>query len=291
MKKYSLYTLVLIVISSINIYSQSPFVKFSMKKHIEYARQKAKETGLLEPKLLCALTSEREFEYFGTKFQLKYDLSTGKSDAWIYVFKEKNDSNVVHAELVVETVVTVLSLPVTQLQLDLPMMTKNVTLDDVNYEDSDVIIPIITQNIDFIDYYNQNQPFDQFNIIIANAAQVYNLIPNNPYWALAMEKNKIIKFCYAHAFTKEFACSSEYVSINDNNNSKINMYPNPSSDLINIDNFPDNEFFEIYDVYGSKIDNIPFQVNNNGLVLDIKNLTSGVYYLRTKQNYFMFVKR
>lgn len=70
----------------------------------------------------------------------------------------------------------------------------------------------------------------------------------------------------------------------------MTAYPNQIEDVIEVENFTINGSFAIYDIYGHKIDNVQFNLKNNGITLMIQNLTSGVYYLRTENDYLLFVK-
>ncbi|HRP01984.1 MAG TPA: T9SS type A sorting domain-containing protein [Candidatus Kapabacteria bacterium] len=71
---------------------------------------------------------------------------------------------------------------------------------------------------------------------------------------------------------------------------RMTAYPNQIEDVIEVENFTINGSFAIYDIYGHKIDNVQFNLKNNGITLMIQNLTSGVYYLRTENDYLLFVK-
>ena len=72
---------------------------------------------------------------------------------------------------------------------------------------------------------------------------------------------------------------SNTASVSDFENLKISMYPNPSSDFINISN--DNlsiKNIKIFNVIGKKIAEI--NVNDNKIInIDIQNLSKGIYLL------------
>jgi hypothetical protein len=57
----------------------------------------------------------------------------------------------------------------------------------------------------------------------------------------------------------------------------IKVYPNPTSNLINISN-PIGEQIEIYDISGRKIKVVT--VSNDQQVIDIQELLAGVYLLK-----------
>jgi len=67
------------------------------------------------------------------------------------------------------------------------------------------------------------------------------------------------------------------VSVGDFNKLKINVYPNPTNDVINIDT--DEQLFNyiIYDVNGRQIQNGNFENNNQ---INLQNVNTGVYFIK-----------
>ena len=72
---------------------------------------------------------------------------------------------------------------------------------------------------------------------------------------------------------------SQSLSLNNNEFSKINMYPNPANDVISFNE--DLKSIKIYDMSGKVI----FENNQNyyrGSLLNISNISNGIYIVETK---------
>lgn len=70
-------------------------------------------------------------------------------------------------------------------------------------------------------------------------------------------------------------------------NSQLEIYPNPTSDLVTIlGNAFELEQVKIYDVLGQDLTIYVKQISNSGsqLVIDLSSLNEGIYYIKTKTN-------
>ncbi len=77
-------------------------------------------------------------------------------------------------------------------------------------------------------------------------------------------------------------CQNQPTSINVNNQTKLNIYPNPSSDFLNINSYYDIINFTVFNILGKEV--ISKNVKNNKNVLNIKSLIDGVYFLSVNYN-------
>ncbi len=291
MRKYFLLIASLSLFIINDIYAQSLLVQFTMTKHKEFAREKAKESGLTEPQLVAVLTTNQEIEYLGQTITVNFNMENGKSDMWVYIFKEKNDTTKIKAQLILETILgrQNVNVPIEDIEATDYSLANN--LDLVNYADSDEITNIIKENKDFADYYDKNKPLDQLSVALFSSLDLEGLINNEPYWGFVMSKDENFKLCGVHAIDKTVFCSPDIVNVIEiKEANRMSAYPNPAEDIIEVENFPINGNFNIYDVYGRKIDNVPYNLKQNGITLKIQNLTSGVYYLRTENDYLLFLK-
>jgi len=291
MRKYFLLTAILSFLIISELSSQSLLVQFTMKKHLEFAREKAKDNGLTDPKLVAALTTNQDLEYLGQTITVNFNMENGKSDMWVYVFKENNDTTKISAQLVLETIFgrQNLNVPLEDIQATDYSLANN--LDLVNYADSDEILKIIKENKDFADYYVKNKPLDQLSVALFSSLDNEVLLNNEPFWGFIMAKGDNFKLCGVHAVDKTVFCTPDIVNVIEiKEANRMSAYPNPAEDIIEIENFTINGNFNIYDVYGRKIDNVPYNLKQNGITLKIQNLTSGVYYLRTENDYLLFLK-
>lgn len=83
----------------------------------------------------------------------------------------------------------------------------------------------------------------------------------------------------------------ETSSISNIKNNAISIFPNPANDKINI-TINDKKLIseiEIIDIFGRTINKIKNLKNQS--VIDISNLTKGVYFIKTKENSFKFIKK
>lgn len=81
------------------------------------------------------------------------------------------------------------------------------------------------------------------------------------------------------AETKEVDCIKTYIdttsSLNDVQQETIKIYPNPTTDIVYIDNLPNNSTIELYNTSGMLI-----KKSNNKDILNMSELETGVYYIR-----------
>ena len=68
------------------------------------------------------------------------------------------------------------------------------------------------------------------------------------------------------------------VGIDENQNNKYNVYPNPTNNFIYIDNISEISTIEIFDIKGQKLESV--DANKASLKIDISNFNNGIYLLR-----------
>ena len=78
----------------------------------------------------------------------------------------------------------------------------------------------------------------------------------------------------------------EFLSIYSNETTKITVYPNPSTDYINIDSDQEIWKLQIIKMNGEKINILPFSKNIN-----ISFLSKGIYVLSFNNYFIKFVKK
>ena len=94
----------------------------------------------------------------------------------------------------------------------------------------------------------------------------------------------------------ELICFYEYpidlsvLSVNSPNfNQNVKLFPNPCTDKIQVVGLNNKNHFIIFDVLGSEI--MSGHINNNQII-DIKNLTNGLYFLKfDNENTIKFMKQ
>ena len=82
----------------------------------------------------------------------------------------------------------------------------------------------------------------------------------------------------------------ETFSFNDNQQSLINFYPNPVVDFITLkSNFNNNEKYLILNNLGQIV--LDGEIRNNLEIINLSNLSSGIYMLKVKNNTFKLIKK
>jgi len=85
------------------------------------------------------------------------------------------------------------------------------------------------------------------------------------------------------------------VNIRSDIDKKFNVYPNPTSDILNIIlDTDDNVAFEIYDSAGSKVLTKSINFSNGQAKLNLSELNNGVYFLRSSNGHYskkVFIQR
>ena len=74
---------------------------------------------------------------------------------------------------------------------------------------------------------------------------------------------------------------SDFSAISDIENSSINIYPNPSNGILNIENISNTEIY-IYNILGEQISH--YFIKDENTSLDISNLSNGTYLLKLVTN-------
>ena len=94
-----------------------------------------------------------------------------------------------------------------------------------------------------------------------------------------------------NSFSLNFCNVSPSLSTNDFDKNKFNIYPNPSSNFINVEfnNAIDNNKIFVFDMQGRNI--IEVNVSNGSTIIDISTLQSGVYFIKSNSIDSQTVKR
>ena len=73
-------------------------------------------------------------------------------------------------------------------------------------------------------------------------------------------------------------------SLSENNTTSFNIYPNPSKDkvfVIQANNNENIQKIEMFDILGKSVKNVNFDKNISNINIDVKNLQTGVYFVKT----------
>ncbi len=114
----------------------------------------------------------------------------------------------------------------------------------------------------------------------------YETIDNQPYKGLSYYRLKQVDFNGKYTITSP-------VSVKLNNTNEVLIYPNPTNSLVTIKNESLNlGTFEIYNSMNQKITHLTRVVDHqySQTVLDLSDLSSGVYYIETTTQMFKVIK-
>ncbi|WP_378176524.1 T9SS type A sorting domain-containing protein [Aquimarina sp. SS2-1] len=156
------------------------------------------------------------------------------------------------------------------------------------------IVPEITHpfRASKLKFQVDNGPFlkaeSQYTFTVNIGAVFRQLNSNNPF----KEGNAFVNGSPVDDRDFEFDISIDdsTLSIQDHNLSEeIVLFPNPSSDYINISNLNFIDNFIIYDAFGKEVDTVN---TSGGSKISITHLKNGIYFLKLKssQNVFKFIK-
>lgn len=124
------------------------------------------------------------------------------------------------------------------------------------------------------DYMDDNGQVNQFFGLLCSFFNV----GNGHYYSIqdnGNEKTLII----SNSIFQEIHFKSANLSAKENEFAKINMYPNPATDYIIVDNLKPNSSLELLDSSGKLVKTIS-SIKFDRTELNIKNLPSGIYYLK-----------
>jgi hypothetical protein len=296
MLKYFSKILILLLVSFYVTNAQLQLlVPVTYDANIKLAKDEVIKAGMTNPKLIAVATVQQTLDFGGMKLDMSLDLNTGKSPFWLYVFSEpiEQDSFLLGGIAVLQLMTGPQIVPFDDELSDSGLgLTLNTDLTEIKANDAIDALKSIKDNQTFSEFYSQNQPLDYFSAVLFVNESNKILEANASYWMFTMTKGELNKMCFLEIGTKETICITDIVSVNDKESKmESNVYPNPSTDIIEVDNFAINGDFGIYDVYGRKVIDYTYTLKQNGITLNISKLSSGLYYLRTKDNYLMFIKQ
>jgi hypothetical protein len=267
---------------------------YKAKDGIEEARSWLKTNGMKDPRLILLATTSQEIDNSGIKIKIVFDFESGKSQAWIYLFRDAIDTTIIKGVAVAKTFLgtQVIEIPYQDMMPDSMSVNMNISIEKYSYFDSDIASKKFKENSVFADFYNMTKPQDMLTmaLFVSDGFGSVNGSPE-PYWGIIMVKNGTQKMCVSQAVNGEIFCTNDIINgVKEiNNTDKMLSYPNPAEEYLNIDNIPISDKYEVYDTFGRRVD-VRYSLGGNSLRLNIGGLSSGVYYLRTSGGSILFIK-
>ncbi len=286
-------TLLIFLMLSLTISANAQFLeKFSAYEGLDSARNSVSSLGYENPKLLLVLTSNDSLSLTGIPISVLFDMNTGKSEVWIYVFADAADTTKITGMITLNTVLGFVTYPFGLEDFDVKeLVTEFKYLDDVNWNNSDFFAEKIRNNTEYNEFYNSHKPLSKFQIALAVNSFYQSLNWGEAYWLLQVEGNDAKHECSVHSLLGTTDCNTiTSVALNEIINEYLKVFPNPASDYINIDlpeisNYQEIVFY-IYDLNGNQIDVFekPGDTKQVHLSLNQKEYSNGIYIIRYSIN-------
>lgn len=158
---------------------------------------------------------------------------------------------------------------------------------EANCQDNGVLVNWTTASEYNNNFYTLERSFDNDNWEIvtkmdgagkSNTAKKYNFTDNNAteaYYYRLKQTDYDGSFTYTQSIF--VACNDE---INFFNN--VSLFPNPTTDILNIQNAPIGSEFQLYNSLGNRI--YAGQIENQSTLINLTNQSSGIYLLVIKFN-------
>lgn len=286
-------TLMIFLMLSLTISANAQFLeKFAAYEGLDSARNSVSQVGYENPKLLLVLTSNDSLSFSGIPISVVFDMNTGKSEVWIYVFADAADTTKIIGIITFNTVLGFVTYPFGLEDFDIKeLITEFKYLDDVIWNNSDFFAEKIRSNTEYNEFYENHQPLSKFQIALAVNTFFQTLNWGEAYWLLQMEGKGENHECSVHSLLGTTDCNTiTSVALNEIMKEYLKVFPNPASDYINIDlpEISDNQeiVFYIYDLNGNEIDIFkrPGDSKQVHFSLSQKEYSNGIYYIRYSIN-------
>lgn len=290
--------LIVIAFISVNLGSVEAqlLTKFKSKDALTTCRDYMKSNkGMTNPKLQFIGTFNEEIPLGEVTIPIEFDYANGTATGWGYFFVDADDTTNSGAVFAVKPIIG------NYLTLEIPgddfggigeEFISGEYIDNYDWMDSPQMLSKLKEYDDFQEFYNENKPFDNAFVILAVIQNILNEGALEPLWIINLSNEFVVRTCTIHAVNGEVFCSPIISSVEDDLSINFQIYPNPASDFLIINNNSSN-FGEInaniVDMYGRDILN--FSLNNGINELNISSLAAGAYVIRINNNQFRFIKQ
>lgn len=260
------------------------FKAFKAKDGYSAALSEAQKTITSGPQLMFIGTTKQTVNV-GIELNIDFNMNDGTSQAWFYLFKDKNIDSIKLAFLVVKPIIgnyIVNSIDAaTILNSGLPFNPQK-TLNDYAWQNSDSFASKLKADNEFITFYNIHKDSAQFFVALFTNANWQLLEPNQPYWGVIMTDKGVQKACGMHAVNGDLRCGVLSIA-EDLRHLGINIYPNPANNQLNINIPQDITYFGEIEIYNSNSLLLTKQKLDNGfglISIDVNDYPNGFYFAK-----------
>lgn len=188
---------------------------------VESAREEA-ATVLATPQLI--MIGSRSMYIEEMDLDMKFDFNNGKSNAWIYLFRDSADHTKLAGVFMMKYMVVFVPFLVEQdqLELDSNEININVTLDDYSWINSDEAALEFKKCEDFQEFISTYPTPDSTEVGLFPNSDYEYLQENEPYWTIRVTEKFENVVADVHAVNKELHCRF-FTSVLDNIDIKPNI--------------------------------------------------------------------
>jgi hypothetical protein len=254
-------------------------------------RERAIDDGIDAPELIFVVSMNQDVEFFGQTMEMRFDMTTGKGDLWMYIFTNETRTDfrgyVVFKPVLGGYIIEEFAAEEI-LDSGLPIELEQ-SLDDFAWQNSDKVAAAFRSSAAFSDFYALDP--DVFMIALFLNGGIPGIEYGDPMWGAIMEKDDMEQMCSAHGISLEVQCLLE-ASVNNAIANNFMIYPNPASDYLTIEAIPSAASkVQIFNVLGVEIQNFTPSLSVGDKVrVNVSDLPTGTYFIKIGNRFVPFVK-
>ncbi len=244
---------------------------------------------LSNPKLILVQTVNGPFNFGGMPLNISFDINTGTAELWVFILVDSDDTTHLLSTFAAKsTSYGYMFMHIDEYNLDLSnFMSEYISFPEEYVFDSDSLADVLRANQDFMDFYNNNQPFNYFSIEFFMNSKFDDINLGKPYWFVSMRTPEIYKLCTIQGITKEMTCEETNTNVNENPFITFDdylIYPNPASEMIYMNISEPVKNLKITNTFGEIVKE--FSINeindfnaNKNFSFKVSKLSAGVYFV------------
>ena len=221
-----------------------------------------------------------------------FDITTGKANMWVFIYKSKDDSNIIKGYIFVKAAfLGIVGYPLPDSTIAKLPIDKSVSLDGISWKNSDVMASTFNADAGFMDFYNAHTNPDSEILGVAVNSSYDFITKGKAYWVITISQGSENKICGMDAVAAG-AISCQVVSdVAPTSSSIISIAPNPAQNEISI-SMEENELlnnYQIFNLFGEKVwENNVSNISKYKVKLD--ELNSGVYFIKINGSKSQYIR-
>lgn len=283
-----LFAAIAILIFAVSLNAMAQLPRFKAKEGLPTAIQAAKDEGMENPLLVMVGTMTETINFQGMDINIYFDLETGTSNMWAYLFKAEDSEQLLFFG-VVKFGVIYFAIPTDPTEI----ITNNYALDptkaigDAQWMDSPEMADRLKATPELISFLEDHPEPDMVMVMLFYNSLLEDLPKDEVFWAYQVNDEEVSKSCAVNSVSGDVICSSITKVETLISADRISAYPNPAESVVTIDlneNFElSRDNIELFDSFGREITGkVNISVYGFKLMIDVVSLSPGVYYAKLK---------